>query len=54
MRELTVASLEWQQRDRFERALQDLVAGGLLHIRAGDLVLPTQPAVHFDALYEAI
>jgi hypothetical protein len=53
VRELTVASPEWQQRDRFERALQDLVSGGLLHIRAGDLVLPTQPAVHFDALFEA-
>lgn len=33
MGELTVASPAWEQCDRFERALQDLVSGGLLHIR---------------------
>ena len=52
MRELTIASTEFSERDRIERAIRDLVAGGLLHLRAGDLVLPTQPAVHFHCLYE--
>jgi hypothetical protein len=54
VRELTVASTDFEERDRIERAIQRLVAGGLLHIRAGDLVLPTQPAVHFHALDEEI
>lgn len=52
VRELTVASPEFDERDRIERAIRDLVAGGLLHVRAGDLVLPTQPAIHFHCLYE--
>ena len=52
VRELTFASTEFGERDRIERAVRDLVAGGLLHVRAGDLVLPTQPAVHFHCLYE--
>lgn len=52
VRELTIASTEFSERDRIERAIRDLVAGGLLHLRAGDLVLPTQPAVHFHCLYE--
>lgn len=47
VREITAASAEFGERDRIEHAIRDLVAGGLLHIRAGDLVLPTQPAVHF-------
>jgi len=54
VRELTVASTDFEERDRIERAIRRLVAGGLLHIRAGDLVLPTQPAVHFHALDEEI
>ena len=52
VRELTVASTEFSERDRIERAIRDLTAGGLLHVRAGDLVLPTQPAVHFHCLFE--
>ena len=52
VRELTIASPEFMERDRIERAVRDLVAGGLLHVRAGDLILPTQPAVHFHCLYE--
>ena len=52
VRELTFASTDFEERDRIERAIRDLVAGGLLHIRAGDLVLPTQPAVHFHCLDE--
>lgn len=54
VRELTAASAEFGERDRIERAIRDLVAGGLLHIRAGDLVLPTQPAVHFYCLDDEI
>lgn len=52
VRELTIASPEFMERDRIERAIRDLTAGGLLHVRAGDLVFPTQPAVHFHCLYE--
>ncbi len=52
VRVLTVASTEFEARDRIERAIRDLVAAGLLHIRAGDLVLPTQPAAHFHSLSE--
>lgn len=48
-RELTVGSTDFQEQDRIERAVRDLVAVGLLH-RAGDLVLPTRAAVYFNAL----
>ena len=50
-RELTVGSTDFQEQDRIERAVRDLVAAGLLH-RVGDLVLPTRAAVHFHALEE--
>jgi hypothetical protein len=51
VRRLTVASEEFADRDRVQRAVRDLVAVGLLHLRAGDLVLPTRAAVSFDRLY---
>jgi hypothetical protein len=51
VRELTAASPEFSERDRIERAVRDLIAGGLLH-RVGDLVLPTRAAVNFHALEE--
>jgi hypothetical protein len=44
--ELTVGSTEFSERDRVERAVRDLIAGGLLR-RVGDLVLPTRPAVNY-------
>lgn len=44
--ELTVASEEFSERDRVERATRDLIAGGLLR-RVGELVLPTRPAVNY-------
>jgi len=47
---LTVASTDIEERGRIQRAVRDLVAGGMLHVRAGDLVLPTMAAVHFQAL----
>ena len=50
-RELTAGITEFQERDRVERAVRDLVAGGLLH-RVGDLVLPTRAAVNFYLLEE--
>jgi len=46
VRELTAALSEFGERDRIERAIRDLIAGGPLHCRAGDLILPTQAAVH--------
>jgi hypothetical protein len=49
IRELTVASTEFSEHDRIQRAVRDLTAGGLLH-RNGDLVFPTRAAVNFYAL----
>jgi len=51
VRELTVDSVEFQERDRVQRAVRDLIAGGLIH-RVGDLVLPTRAAVNFHELGE--
>ena len=51
IRELTAGTADFQERDRIERAVRDLVAGGLLH-RVGDLVLPTRAAVNFYVLEE--
>jgi hypothetical protein len=51
VRELTVDSVEFQERDRVQRAVRDLIAGGLIH-RVGDLVLPTRAAVNFQELSE--
>lgn len=51
VRELTLGSSDFHERDRIERAVRDLVAVGLLH-RVGDLVLPTRAAVSFHALEE--
>lgn len=49
VRYLTVASKEFGEHDRVQRAVTELTAGGLLH-RVGELVLPTRPAVLFHAL----
>lgn len=49
--ELTVASAEFSERDRVERAVRDLIAGGLLR-RVGELVLPTRPAVNYHRIDE--
>jgi hypothetical protein len=51
VRELTVDSVEFPERDRVQRAVRDLIAGGLIH-RVGDLVLPTRAAVNFHELSE--
>jgi hypothetical protein len=51
VRELTVDSVEFEERDRVQRAVRDLIAGGLVH-RVGDLVLPTRAAVNFHGLSE--
>jgi hypothetical protein len=51
VRELTVDSVDFQERDRVQRAVRDLIAGGLIH-RVGDLVLPTRAAVNFHELGE--
>ena len=49
VRELTVASTEFSEQDRIQRAVRDLTAGGLIH-RVADLVLPTRAAVNFNVL----
>lgn len=51
LREMTAASLEFKEQDRINRAVTDLVAGGLIH-REGDFVLPTRAAVLFYELEE--
>jgi hypothetical protein len=50
-RELTIDSTDFTERDRIERAVRDLIAGGLLHL-VGDLVLPTRAAANFHSLAE--
>ncbi|MGN6557534.1 MAG: hypothetical protein ACTHLH_05935 [Solirubrobacterales bacterium] len=49
IREMTVCSVEFADRDGIERAVRDLTAGGLLH-RMADLVLPTRAAVKYYEL----
>jgi hypothetical protein len=51
IRERTIASAEFSDRDRIERAVRDLIATGLLH-RVGDLVLPTRAAVNAHVLFD--
>jgi hypothetical protein len=51
-RELTIDSTDHGERDRIERAVRDLIGGGLLHL-VGDLVLPTRAAVLCGAIYES-
>ena len=46
------SSPEFGERDRIERAVRDLIAGGLLHEDAM-LVLPTRPAVLCHSLLDA-
>lgn len=52
VRELTAASPEFCEQDRIERAVRDLVGGGLIH-RDGARVFPTRAAVLFYELEEA-
>jgi hypothetical protein len=52
IRELTVGSSEFSERDRIERSVRDLTAAGLLHRRDDRLVLPTRSAVRFYTLVE--
>lgn len=40
---------DFAQRDAIERAVRDLVAGGLAH-RSGELVLPSRAALRCDEL----
>ncbi|MGE5527379.1 MAG: hypothetical protein ACM3Q9_01795 [Methanosarcina sp.] len=51
VREMACGLTGFPETDRIERAVRDLVAGGLLH-RVGDLVLPTRAAVNFYLLEE--
>jgi predicted proteasome-type protease len=53
VREMTGGdSPQFAERDRIERAVSDLIAGGLLHEDAM-LVLPTRPAVLCHSLLDA-
>jgi hypothetical protein len=52
IRELTVASTDFTERDRIQRAVRVLIAGGLLY-GVGDFVLPTRAAVNFHDLPRA-
>lgn len=53
IREKTVGSAEFADRDRIERAVRDLTACGLLHRRDDDLVIPTRAAVRSYVLFDA-
>jgi hypothetical protein len=50
VRAMTLDASVFSERDRIERAVRDLIAGGLLH-RVGALILPTRAAVNFYALH---
>ncbi|MGN6256037.1 MAG: hypothetical protein ACTHO8_13805 [Solirubrobacterales bacterium] len=49
VRAMTLNASGFSERDGIERAVRELIAGGLLH-RVGELVLPTRAAVNFYAL----
>ena len=51
-REMTVASDKFGDSDRIERAVRDLIGGGLLYKRDDDLVIPTRAAVRLYVLFE--
>jgi len=51
-REMTIDSTDHAERDRIERAVRDLIAGGVLHL-VGDLVLPTRTAVLCHSILDA-
>lgn len=52
IREMTVSSSEFAERDAINRAVHDLAAVGLLH-QEGERILPTRAAVSFYSLDEA-
>jgi hypothetical protein len=52
IREQTMGSTEFAERDRIERALRELTAFGLLHGRDDDLLIPTRAAVRLDVLLD--
>ncbi|HEU4706629.1 MAG TPA: hypothetical protein VFS64_05555 [Solirubrobacterales bacterium] len=52
IREKSVGSTEFSERDRIERAVRDLTACGLLHRRDDDLVIPTRAAVRAYLLFD--
>jgi len=51
-REMTIDSTDHGERDRIERAVRDLIGGGVLHL-VGDLVLPTRTAVLCHSILDA-
>lgn len=53
IREKTIVSDDFAERDRIERAIRDLTAIGLLHRRDDDLLIPTRAAVRAYLLFDA-
>lgn len=53
IREKTIGSTEFSERDRIERSIRDLTAVGLLHRRDDDLLIPTRAAVRAYVLFDA-
>jgi hypothetical protein len=49
VREVSAGAAEFEDTDRIERAVRDLVAVGLLYCPSG-VVLPTHSAIRFDRL----
>ena len=53
VRVMTVGSTVFVERDRVERAVRELIAGGLLHPRTDDdLIRATRAAVNFCGLMD--
>jgi hypothetical protein len=49
VREVTAGAVGFEPGDRYERAIHDLAAVGLFHVRTG-LVTPTRAALVFNSL----
>jgi hypothetical protein len=52
VREVTAGSADFEDVDRFQRAVSDLIGVGLL-FESAELVLPTRAAIRFNEITEA-
>lgn len=52
VREVTAGSADFEDADRFERAVRELVGVGLLFLN-GELLLPTRAALRFNEIVTA-